>query len=97
MDAVPAWFEERVGSSGTRPKLLRAVGNALCLGCHRTPDHLVLAPAPSPSPKVRPTKSVFKGELSCLACHDPHKGKSGRLLRWGAVSSADACLNCHPK
>jgi len=62
---------------------------------HPTPDHLVLAPASPPTAGA--SKSVFKGELSCIACHDPHKGKSARLLRWGAVSSVDACLNCHRK
>ncbi len=62
---------------------------------HPTPTHLVVAPARAP--KSGEAKSVFTGELSCLACHDPHKGKSPRLLRWGAISSADACLNCHKK
>jgi predicted CXXCH cytochrome family protein len=62
---------------------------------HPTPSHRVLGRATSPS--SRPAKSVFTGELSCLACHDPHKGKSSRLLRWGAASSAEACLNCHRK
>ena len=62
---------------------------------HPTPGHLVVARPPVPN--ATPSKSTFKGELSCLACHDPHKGKSGHLLRGGAVSSADACLSCHPK
>ena len=62
---------------------------------HPVPGHLVLAPAPLPN--APSSKSVFKGELGCLACHDPHKGKSARLLRWGATSSAEACLNCHRK
>jgi predicted CXXCH cytochrome family protein len=62
---------------------------------HPVPTHLVVSPPPAPT--AVPSKSTFKGELSCLACHDPHKGKSARLLRWGAVSSADACLNCHRK
>jgi predicted CXXCH cytochrome family protein len=62
---------------------------------HPTPGHLVVARPPVPN--ATRSKSTFKGELSCLACHDPHKGKSGHLLRGGAVSSADACLSCHPK
>ena len=62
---------------------------------HPTPDHLVVAPPPAS--RSVPPKSTFKGDLSCLACHDPHKGKSAHLLRWGAVSAADACLNCHRK
>jgi predicted CXXCH cytochrome family protein len=62
---------------------------------HPTSAHLVVSPPPAPT--AVPSKSTFKGELSCLACHDPHKGKSARLLRWGAASSAEACLNCHRK
>ncbi|HEX9187866.1 MAG TPA: cytochrome c3 family protein [Vicinamibacteria bacterium] len=62
---------------------------------HPTRDHLVVALPPAPS--AAGPRSTFKGELSCLACHDPHKGKSAHLLRWGAVSAADACLNCHRK
>jgi predicted CXXCH cytochrome family protein len=60
---------------------------------HPVPGHLVLAPAP----KAASSKSVFTGEMSCLACHDPHKGKSTHLFRWGAASAAEACLNCHRK
>jgi predicted CXXCH cytochrome family protein len=40
---------------------------------------------------------TFDGELSCLTCHDPHKGPSQRMFRWGASSTAEACLECHPK
>ena len=60
---------------------------------HPVPGHLVLAPAP----KAAWSKSVFTGEMGCLACHDPHKGKSAHLFRWGAASAAEACLNCHRK
>lgn len=40
---------------------------------------------------------TFDGELECLTCHDPHKGRSPKILRWQAASSTEACLHCHPK
>jgi predicted CXXCH cytochrome family protein len=83
---VPAAAARRIGAV-----LLSADGTR----GHPTPTHPVVAPAPGP--KANPSKASFQGELGCLACHDPHKGKSDRLLRWGAVSAADACLNCHKK
>lgn len=39
----------------------------------------------------------FEGELTCLTCHDPHKGRSDALLRWGASNSDEACDACHAK
>ncbi len=47
--------------------------------------------------EIRRSGSTYTGELNCLTCHQPHKGPSRRLLRWGAVSAMEACLNCHPK
>jgi len=41
--------------------------------------------------------TTFDGELSCLSCHDPHKGRSRTLLQWDAASTMEACLHCHPK
>jgi predicted CXXCH cytochrome family protein len=41
--------------------------------------------------------STFTGELSCLACHDPHKGRSPKLFRWGVANVTQACQHCHPK
>jgi predicted CXXCH cytochrome family protein len=41
--------------------------------------------------------TTFQGELECLTCHDPHKGRSKELLRGGAVSPMQLCLECHPK
>ena len=43
------------------------------------------------------TQTNFEGEFECLTCHDPHKGRSKSLLQWGAASSMEACLQCHPK
>jgi len=64
---------------------------------HPTPEHPVVPVLRSAKEKRREVKTVFTGELGCLACHDPHKGASPRLLRWGAATSADACLHCHKK
>jgi predicted CXXCH cytochrome family protein len=36
-------------------------------------------------------------ELSCLSCHQPHVGRSRQLFRYGAVSGAQLCMQCHPK
>ncbi len=47
--------------------------------------------------EVREADSTFEGEMSCLTCHDPHKGPSALILRWGASTAPQACLQCHPK
>jgi len=41
--------------------------------------------------------TTFSGELTCLTCHNPHKGRSQRLFRWEAASTFEACQHCHPK
>ncbi len=46
---------------------------------------------------IKRSDSNFTGELGCLTCHDPHKGKSKKIFRWGAANVTQACLNCHPK
>lgn len=37
----------------------------------------------------------FEGRLECLTCHDPHKGRSAKLLRWEAATGSEACSACH--
>ncbi len=62
---------------------------------HPTPKHRVLG-----QPTARELERVdvvFEGEMTCLRCHDPHKGKSKTLLRWNAVTSMQACSQCHAK
>jgi predicted CXXCH cytochrome family protein len=39
-------------------------------------------------------RTSFRGELECLSCHNPHKGRS-KLLNWDARSSLEACAECH--
>ncbi len=47
--------------------------------------------------ELKTIDTTFQGELTCLTCHDPHKSKSKFLFRWGATSTVEACLKCHPK
>ncbi len=42
-------------------------------------------------------ETTFQGELGCLSCHDPHKGRSRKLLLSEHSSSMGSCLECHPK
>lgn len=43
------------------------------------------------------TKTKFRGTLSCLTCHDPHKGRSRQLFRDAKASAMEVCLACHEK
>ncbi|NOZ77982.1 MAG: hypothetical protein GXP48_02135 [Acidobacteria bacterium] len=62
---------------------------------HPVTNHRVLG---TPSKKeLKRNDAHFKGELHCLTCHNPHKGASRLLLRWGAANSYQACAHCHPK
>ncbi len=62
---------------------------------HPVINHRVLGT--SSEEELGRNKARFEGELHCLSCHDPHKGRSRLLLRWGAVSAFEACAHCHPK
>jgi predicted CXXCH cytochrome family protein len=62
---------------------------------HPVTNHRVLG---TPSAKeLKRTDTSFEGELSCLTCHNPHKGKSAGLFQWGAASPMEACQACHQK
>ncbi len=39
----------------------------------------------------------FSGELTCLTCHDPHKGRTAKLFQWNAVNNLQVCQHCHKK
>lgn len=62
----------------------RAVTNEACLRCHQTQKAQLSMPYHHP---------LREGKMSCVDCHDPHGGTSGRNLR---VSNVNAlCLSCH--
>ncbi len=62
---------------------------------HPVDNHRVLG-TPTEE-ELRITDTTYRGELSCLTCHNPHKGRSRQLLNWGAASALEACTECHPK
>lgn len=62
---------------------------------HPVPGHRVSG-APTEQ-ELKRVATTFKGQLGCLTCHDPHKSKSPRLLRFEVASTGEACLKCHPK
>jgi len=62
---------------------------------HPVADHRVIG-KPSPE-EIRRNDAQFFGELHCISCHNPHKGKSRQLLRWNASGAFEACSNCHEK
>ncbi|KAB2962493.1 MAG: hypothetical protein F9K16_08885, partial [Thermoanaerobaculia bacterium] len=61
---------------------------------HPTFGHRTLGQATEE--ELKRVETRFRGELFCLTCHDPHKGRSSTLLRWNAPSASEACLQCHP-
>ena len=62
---------------------------------HPVTNHLALG---TPTEKeLKRSGSSHTGELTCLTCHDPHKGLSSQMFRWGAASPLEACQHCHVK
>jgi hypothetical protein len=61
---------------------------------HPVPNHPVSGTVTADADRRTPVN--FEGELGCLTCHDPHKGRV-QLLRWDAASADASCLHCHPK
>jgi predicted CXXCH cytochrome family protein len=47
--------------------------------------------------ELKRIETTFEGELTCLTCHDPHKGRTQNLLLGDVTSSMSLCLGCHPK
>lgn len=62
---------------------------------HPMQNHRVLG-TPTADELAR-TDVAFVGELRCLSCHDPHKGRSRQLFAGGAASSFELCARCHKK
>jgi predicted CXXCH cytochrome family protein len=79
--ALPAMVTLRLSRDGSRG--------------HPVAGHRVLG-TPT-AEELERTETTFTGELTCLTCHDPHKGRSRSLFRWNAASSLEACQACHPK
>jgi predicted CXXCH cytochrome family protein len=64
---------------------------------HPTGGHPVRGKSkPKKKKKREGIDTTFEDELSCLTCHDPHKGTGGLLFRWSAVTRAQLCIHCHP-
>jgi predicted CXXCH cytochrome family protein len=63
---------------------------------HPTESHRVLGTPTDEKLRDWNIDTDHVGELTCVTCHDPHKGRSKLILRWNARSSAEACRNCHP-
>jgi predicted CXXCH cytochrome family protein len=61
---------------------------------HPVSNHRVIG-APTAEELERVTVD-FKGELSCLVCHNPHKGRH-KLLVNEAKSTTEMCMRCHKK
>jgi predicted CXXCH cytochrome family protein len=64
---------------------------------HPVLGHRVLGTATQKELDDSKTTPTFTGELTCLSCHDPHKGKSPKLLARGAASATESCIFCHKK
>ena len=62
---------------------------------HPVPGHRVLG-TPTQA-ELAVTETSHTGELTCLSCHDPHKGRTRQLLLWNAESAMEACQACHQK
>lgn len=65
-----------------------------------TRDHPVLGHRTLGTPtsqELRAAETNFSGELTCLSCHDPHKGKTKTLLVGGATRATATCQRCHRK
>jgi predicted CXXCH cytochrome family protein len=62
---------------------------------HPVANHRTLG-APTEDELNRIDTTFQEGELTCLSCHNPHKGRY-KLLNWNASSAVTACKQCHPK
>jgi predicted CXXCH cytochrome family protein len=45
--------------------------------------------------ELKAAKVTVAAELTCLSCHDPHKGSTRSLLVGGAAGALDPCRRCH--
>ncbi len=66
----------------------------LCIDCHAdraAPNEHKVGVAPQAAVKTLPLKD---GKITCITCHDPHKGTYRKMLR---VPPKDLCITCHNK
>lgn len=90
LDRFPV-AKDTLGASGLSILALSSDG----MQDHPVTNHRVLG---TPTDKeLSLVKTSFTGELTCLTCHDPHKGRSERLFRWDAESADEVCKACHEK
>ncbi len=47
--------------------------------------------------ELKRTSTTFKGDLGCLICHDPHKGRAKNHFRGNTATAAELCMTCHKK
>ena len=73
----------------------------IVLDPYRTRDHPVrnhpVAGVVEGKGRTRVVKSLHGEEIDCRSCHDPHNGASRSLFAFGAASSAELCVACHPR
>ncbi|MHC4429413.1 MAG: cytochrome c3 family protein, partial [Planctomycetota bacterium] len=87
-------FEVRaVDAAAIRPVLLSPDGERN----HPVAGHRTVGKPTEAEIQAGNVESTFDDELSCLTCHDPHKGRSRQLFRWNAANAAEACQACHVK
>jgi predicted CXXCH cytochrome family protein len=87
-------FEVRaVDAAAVRPVLLSPDGQRN----HPVAGHRTVGKPTEAEIQAARVESTFEDELSCLTCHDPHKGRSRQLFRWNAANAAEACQACHLK
>lgn len=74
------------------PALLHEEPVALCKSCHRFAhgNHPVEVAMKRPSGKL----PLWKGQVTCVSCHDPHAVREKRGLR---AADAELCLACHAR
>jgi predicted CXXCH cytochrome family protein len=73
----------------------------IVLDSTRTRDHPIrnhpVAGIVEGKARTRVVRSMLGEEIDCRSCHDPHTGASRGLFAYGAASSAELCVACHPR
>lgn len=80
-----------------RPLLLSAPADSLCLACHRRTAREFEHRSHHPVRKegARPLRSMTRGKVSCIDCHDPHGSPEAHSMLKEATLE-DTCAQCHP-